>query len=70
MTSDKRQYIYYMMDFISSDNKWYEKMRDTLYSGKDYSEAILHDGVSLHCKEKPMTLANFIRDRKINLIIN
>ena len=70
ITSDKRQYLYYLMDFTSKDDIWYTKIRDILYSSKDYDADLFCGGISPYCKKKPMKLDNFIRDRKINLIIN
>lgn len=70
MTLDKRQYLYYLID--STSTIFNDQIRDILYSGIDYNETALHAGISLYYKEKekPMTLNIFIRDMKINLLIN
>ena len=69
LTSDKRQYLYYLMDFICVNDKWHESIRDILYCGVDYNEINVHSGISKLCKIKPISFASFIRDRKINEIL-
>lgn len=70
LTHDKRQYLYYIMDFTPKDDVWYQKIRDILYGNRDYNVSHIWSGISVYCKEKPMEFDNFIRDRKIDLIIN
>lgn len=69
LTSDKRQYLYYLMDFICVNDNWHESIRDILYRGVDYNEINVHSGVSQLCKIKPISFVSFIRDRKINEIL-
>lgn len=74
--SSKKQYIYYLLnfDFVLNDTNVYGFLRKLIYNGSDYDADKIYEIISrmkpLTDKEELLTLTQYIRNKKINDLLD
>ena len=72
----KKQYIYYLLDFdfVLNDHNIYGALRKLIYNGLDYDADRIYEIISrmkpLSHKEELLTLNQYIRNKKINDLLD
>jgi hypothetical protein len=73
---NKKQYIYYLLDFdfVLNDHNIYGFLRGLIYNGSDYDADRIYEIISrmkpLSHKEELLTLTQYIRNKKINDLLD
>ena len=73
---NKKKYIYYLLDFdfVLNDHNIYGALRKLIYNGLDYDADRIYEIISrmkpLSHKEELLTLTQYIRNKKINDLLD